>query len=353
MNTKKTVQVTLGIAISGAALWWVSRTIDTAALKQAFGSVNWWWVPPFVIVTLGQMYWRAIRWMLLLGPVKKTASHRLFAPLMIGMGGNSILPLRAGEVLRAIALQRSEGIPFAAGFSTVAVERLLDGLALLLFIAITPLFMPIDQSAAISVGDQTFLIRDLATKISIVVAVLLVGIVTMILRPVQEFGRTAIQKLPMLPQGVRAGLLSFYSRGVAGLESLRDPRTAALLGAHSLGLWALNAFTFQLMAWGFPGLEMTFWHAVAYMVITCLAISVPSAPGFWGVYEAGGKVALVSIALVPDTPAGQSLALAYTLVVHFFQWLPITLVGTACWFLTQTGSPVRLADLEGITADRS
>lgn len=346
MNAKKAVQAVLGIAISGAALWWVSRTIDTAALKQAFGSVNWWWVPPFVLATLANMYWRAIRWRLLLGPVKDTPSHRLFAPLMIGMGGNCILPLRAGEVLRALALQRGEGVPFASGFSTVAVERLLDGLSLLLFIAITPLFMPIDPEAAIAVGDKSFLIKELATKISFVVAVLLVGIVTMILRPVQEFGRTVIGRIPLLPQGFRGALLSFYNRGVAGLESLRDPKTACLLLAHSFGLWALNAFTFQIMAWGFPGLEMGFWHAVAYMVITCLAISVPSAPGFWGVYEAGGKVALVSIALVPNTPEGQSLALAYTLVVHFFQWLPITLIGAACWFLTQTGSPVAAIEPE-------
>jgi hypothetical protein len=57
------------------------------------------------------------------------------------------------------------------------------------------------------------------------------------------------------------------------------------------------------------------------MIILCFFIALPSAPGFWGIWEAGGVFALYLFG-VPTRDA-----VGYTLTVHVVQIVPIMLVG--------------------------
>ena len=51
--------------------------------------------------------------------------------------GNNLLPLRVGEFARAYALSRLEPVPLVAAFSTLVLERLFDGIMLVLFLFIS------------------------------------------------------------------------------------------------------------------------------------------------------------------------------------------------------------------------
>ena len=55
---------------------------------------------------------------------------------MIGFMGNSVLPLRLGEFIRAYMLTKQEGIPFSLGLGTIVMERILDSISLLLILAV-------------------------------------------------------------------------------------------------------------------------------------------------------------------------------------------------------------------------
>lgn len=400
---KKFIQAAVGFAISGVFLFLAFRSIDFAALKASFATINAWYIIPFVAVTMAQMWWRAVRWRVLLKPEKDCSSLSLFGPMMVGFAFNSVFPARAGEVARPMALSKTEGVPFAAGLSTVVLERLLDAITLLAILAIVPAILPFDPAveqvwdgrrevpgstlaamfAALGLGagalagflglrlaekkpgiakalfavsvvfgiggllaafgpfiDRTHnyefgsryvlnaeTFKSLGKGLSRTVAVLLIGVIAMMLPPVQRLTRTIIDRAPLLPDGLRNLLRNLFNKFVDGFRSLHDPKSLVIVVIHSLGIWALGGFSFQLMSWGVPGLEMTITHALAFLAITAIAISVPSAPGFWGLYEAGGIVALLVLGLVPSTAEGRALGLGYTIVCHFFQWLPITIVG--------------------------
>ena len=108
---------------------------------------------------------------------------------------------------------------------------------------------------------------------------------------------------------------------------MKSVKAVALLAFHSIVIWFSVAFTFQLMSWGFPGVHINFGQALAFLVVSCVIISIPSSPGFWGIYEFGGMTALMLMGVVANNPEGQAQAVTFTMVVHFLQWLPITIYG--------------------------
>src|SRR5512139_2850614 len=99
-------------------------------LRQA----NYWWIVPGVLVYFVGIWVRTWRWHYLLRPVKIIPLYRLFPLVCIGYFGNNVYPARAGEVIRAFLLRRTEGIAVSASLATIIVERVFDGLVMLLFV---------------------------------------------------------------------------------------------------------------------------------------------------------------------------------------------------------------------------
>jgi uncharacterized protein (TIRG00374 family) len=60
--------------------------------------------------------------------------RRLFPVVVIGYMGNNVYPARAGEVIRAYVLRRREGVSISASLATIIVERVFDGLVMLIFV---------------------------------------------------------------------------------------------------------------------------------------------------------------------------------------------------------------------------
>ena len=54
--------------------------------------------------------------------------------MVIGYMGNNVYPVRAGEVIRSYTLRRNLGVPMSASLATILVERVFDGLVMLLFV---------------------------------------------------------------------------------------------------------------------------------------------------------------------------------------------------------------------------
>ena len=75
---------------------------------------------------------RAWRWRVLLTPVRPGIGlYGLTSATFIGFMVSFLVPFRVGEVVRPVLLARREKLNAGAAFATIAVERLLDGLAVL------------------------------------------------------------------------------------------------------------------------------------------------------------------------------------------------------------------------------
>src|SRR5436190_6291375 len=89
----------------------------------------------FVFLAL-TYYTRTIRWRYLLEPLGPTTFRNAFRTTVIGFAALSILPARAGDLLRPYLLARREQLSAPAAFATVIMERVLDLVAVLVLLAV-------------------------------------------------------------------------------------------------------------------------------------------------------------------------------------------------------------------------
>jgi glycosyltransferase 2 family protein len=86
---------------------------------------------------------RTWRWDYMLRPIKHIPVRRLFPVVVIGYMGNNVYPFRAGEVLRSFVLYKREDVSMSASLATVIVERVFDGLVMLIFVFVALPLSPI------------------------------------------------------------------------------------------------------------------------------------------------------------------------------------------------------------------
>src|SRR5258708_6568104 len=133
----------LGYTLSAASLIWVFHGFNLRQTLANRASLDWRYVSVAVIVDLAVYLCHAWRWNILLRPVARLPFWRSVQSIYIGLYANEILPLRTGEVLRAYLLAHWNEIPISLALASVAIERVLDGIRLVIALLITTQLVPL------------------------------------------------------------------------------------------------------------------------------------------------------------------------------------------------------------------
>jgi len=298
-----------GLVVSGGLLWYALRDLHLDEVEAALREANYWWLLPGVAVYFVSVWFRAWRWGFLLRGSKRVSANRLFPVVVIGYMGNDILPFRLGEVLRAYVLWRKEGINVGAAFTTAILERLFDGLTMVLFVLFGLLFVPLSDflSRLVIIASGVFF--------SALAAFLFLAARPDLLRRVARF---FIERLS--PARLYPSLLGLVEGIVAGLESLRSGRDVFVLFGVTLWVWILETAKYWLVSFAFPDLHLPYVGILLMGGAVNLLTALPSLPGYIGTFELGIKI-LEGIG-APAAPAG-----SYILVLHAILLLPVTLLG--------------------------
>ncbi|MBW1896370.1 MAG: flippase-like domain-containing protein [Deltaproteobacteria bacterium] len=336
MNKKILLSLTIGVLVSAVALYLVFRNIPLRELVSYLGTVNYWWVLPAVVVNIIGFWLRVVRWQLLLSPFKKAGYWSAHHPLMIGFMANCVLPGRVGELARPAIFYKREGVAFSKVLATVGAERLFDVVVLLLCFVMVLSTANISPSLNMTFGDYQLnkaTLETIGMRTLQLCILLIAGIVLVSVRQTQAIIRKIILRLPQLfffaPTGFREKireklcikLIHIFDNVVAGLDLLKSPKKVTLCFVLSIIVWAVSGLSYYVMTFGCPGIDLSFLEVFAMMVILCFFISLPSAPGFWGLWEAGGVFGLLIFGVSATEARG------YTLVNHVFQMLPIIVIG--------------------------
>ncbi len=316
----------IGLLVSVALLWYALSDLHWKEIWAALQRANYWWLIPGVAVYFVSVWFRAWRWGFLLRGSKQVSAHRLFPVVIIGYMGNDILPFRLGEVLRAYVLWRKEGINIGTTFTTAILERLFDGLTMVLFVLFGLLFAPL----------STFLNR-LVTVASAVFFGALAVFLFLAARPhlLRRAARTLIGHL--VPARLRPPLLDLVEGIVVGLEGLRRGQDVLALFGVTLWVWILETGKYWLVSFAFPDLRLPYTGIILMGGAVNLLTALPSLPGYIGTFEMGIKI-LTGIG-APPAAAG-----SYILVLHAILLLPVTLAGLV--FMGIEG--VRWAEVGGL-----
>ncbi len=315
----------IGIAITIVALWWALADVAFADVWANIRTGNPWLLLASVAVATFGFFLRALRWKVLLTPVKPDTKLRSrFAGVSIGFMANNLLPARVGEFARAYAFSRMEPVTASAAFGSLVVERFMDGVVLLLFLVLPIFSAGFPAGGALSGGTGAVVLRAGVAA----VAVVLLALIVMAVWP-KAFVRAAHAVARFLPKTLADPVLTGLDAFLGSIAIMRNPRLLALGFAWTLAFWTWHGVSFWLGMLAF-GIDTGFVSAIFTEAVVGFGVALPSAPGFFGTFHFSANVALSDVYGVDEA---QSLAFAFG--YHFGGWVPITLIGL--WYAWKLG----------------
>jgi uncharacterized protein (TIRG00374 family) len=298
----------IGLAFTLAFGYLAVRNVDLGVALDALSAANLWWLGPAFALFAVSIVLRAERWRALFPAETRPPFRPVLDAVVIGYFFNSVLPARAGELARILALHRSTRASRVQSGATAALERALDLAVVLLLFLVAYRWLP-----------SVTWVRPAAVLAGLLVAGLLLAAGALALFGERPFGalvgpaaRLTRISAERLEEGVRN-----LGRGLVGLRRLEVAFAGVALTVLS---WIATAVSHWFLTLGFDfGLSPLAGLLVA--VATAVGMVLPSSPAALGVFEAAVVLALGAYGVE------SSVALPYAVLLHLLNFLPFLAAG--------------------------
>jgi len=307
----------IGVAISIFFLWWTLKDVAFAEVITQMREVR---VLPFLgMIALATLAFpiRTIRWRYLL---QADGEVLPFTPLWhataVGFMLNNVMPARPGELARPFIAQRLTKARFTSALASIGVERLMDSLVLVALLVVA-------TWAGGFAADTTvagFTVSGLVRFVGVVAIIALAVSVIVVNWPAPAMRVADATARAVLPDRWAARAVTIIDGLLGGLDSLRSAHRFTNVLLWSVILWLVNAYSFYVGFAAF-GIEASWSAALMLQSVIAFGVALPSAPGFFGVFEFFTKSALALYAI------DATHAVAYAFGYHLGTFLPITLMG--------------------------
>lgn len=329
--------LSINIGISLFFLDFVFAEINLAEVAQAIIHANYWLLLLSMAVMFIHIFFRTKRWQWLLKPMGDVAFWPAWRALLIGITGNTVLPARAGEFLRAYVLGRSTGLSKTGVFATLVVERIFDGMTILLVL----------------LGVIVWGVRDQQLQtVGILGGIFYVGIIVglVVFMTKRHWVDALVNKF--LPHNFAEKVLGLLDGFSSGLEVLKNPGQLAMVTFYNILTWIFVPISMwlALMALDF-GTPVPWQAPVLMLPVMALGLTVPAAPGGVGLVQAAIKLTLdLTFADLPVAANFAETVAAAGILIHFTQFAPEVIPGIFC-FLYEGLSTSDIKSGEQIASD--
>ena len=226
--------------------------------------MHWRWVILAVLADIAVYFYQAWRWNLLLAPVVRPRLWRSIQAIYVGLFSNEVLPLRPGELIRAYLQAHWSEVPFSVSFSSVLLERIFDGIWLVLVFILTTT----DLAHTGIVMPAVLVDLSKALGVTVLAAALVLGLVMF-------WKQHARRACPKTRWGAKLRVL------IDDLHLMGKSRSFYFAAAASLPYLLIQAIPIYALfhAYGAPLANLHVVVAMAVLVIWRLATVIPQAPG--------------------------------------------------------------------------
>lgn len=286
-------------------------------IELAFERLEWATFSPYLFAWLGLQavvhVCRSLRWNHLLAPLGvRVPTGPLLAISSVGFMAILALPARLGEFVRP-GLLRRRGVSASAALGTVAVERIVDGLLVSVFV--------FGAFFALRGPSAPGWMMPTAYGALGLFAAALVFLVFALWRA--EATVRFCLKLSLLPRVSPriAGIIEHKLLDmIRGFAVLRDRKNLLAFLAWSAVYWVANGVGVWVLALGFD-LPLSLVGGFAVMGLVAVGISLPNAPGLVGQFQ---WLTLLGLSLylpgvTKDLHPLYAPALAYAITQHLLQ----------------------------------
>ncbi|HEX2172804.1 MAG TPA: lysylphosphatidylglycerol synthase transmembrane domain-containing protein [Dehalococcoidia bacterium] len=298
----------VGLAATLLFCFLLVRGLDPNQVRQAWQTADYRWVAPALVAFFAGVWFRALRWRVILASTVEVPTRRLWGFLAIGYLANNVLPARLGDLARAYLVGRETGVSKALVLGTVFVERLADVFALLVLILLAALLVPLEDwfVQILRAGAGLFVLGFLA-----VIVLSLSRRRTLVLLAIA---------LRVVPPRFHQPALKLADSFLNGLASVRGAHQVLGVAVLSLAAWLAEATMYWIMLIAF---QQSFPFSVAMLTtaVANLGLAVPSSPGGIGPFEFAAAETLKLFGATGE------VATAYAVALHLVLLAPVNLLG--------------------------
>jgi uncharacterized membrane protein YbhN (UPF0104 family) len=280
----------------------ILRSVNLITLLHSFAGVVWFWAVSVFLLNVLNTWVEAVRWRQIVRAVKTDARvSNTFAAMLVGVLGNSILPLRLGDGARAYFFARRERLAVASSLATVMLDRIVDVTFFLVMVVITGFYFHF---------PLTILRGGLLGGVALAGA-LITPLVLMRFGPSLHvrFNGKLGQKF-----------MEQIHRFTMGLSCLRSAGVLLPVSALSTLSWGLRLVMVLSIFKAFH-FDLPFVAAAVVLIFSNLGIAAVSTPANLGGFE------LATLAALKLFGVKTELALSCALVLHMVEVIPTVILG--------------------------
>ena len=337
MKKKIFISLFVGCLLSVVSFYFALKNVPFEELVLYLKSIDYIWIIPSLVMMLLSFFLRALRWQMILRQIRNLPFFAAFHPMMISFMINIILPGRIGEFARPAILKKQNKIPYTSGLTTLAVERLFDMIILIVLFGWVLSSIEIDPTHTIQFQGYRLnksVLDMIARGMAVFCAILAAGICLVSFSGVRKILVNSIMKLPLLfpffddSQKEKiyklfcGPLLALIENIASGVSLINNPVGILNCIGLSIVIWVFQALSLYLFTFGCPGVSLTFYETTMVFIIICFFIALPSVPGYWGLWEAGGVFAMSLFGI------SQQNAIGFSLITHVNNILMVLVIGT-------------------------
>ena len=305
------------LALAAGLLALFLHNVDLWGVASAIARARPGWLALSLLTMFANLAIRAFRWQYLLEPLGSATFANAFRATAVGFAASSVLPARAGEVIRPYFLSRHEPMSATGAFATIIVERLLDTLTVLIQLAAFVLVFGKGVSVA---NPVAFRAVKWAGASAAGVSLVALAVLFVLARDPARIARTMGRLEHVVPSAF-AGLLARIAEKFArGLAVIRRPRRLLAALALSFPLW----LTIDLGIWAVAkafGFAVPFTGSFLILAFLVIGVAVPT-PGAIGGFHEAFRLAATTFYAAPD-----DAAVGAAIVLHAFSIGPALVLG--------------------------
>lgn len=307
------------------------RNVDLGRVVANIAHARLDWLALSLLMTFVNLAIRALRWQYLLEPLGRTTFANSFRATAVGFAASTVLPARAGEVIRPYFLARQSGrspqdrMSATGAFATVILERLLDLFTVVVllssYVFVFGRELGLQQPRAFAAAKWSAGVFGAGTLGALVV-------LFFVAKDPARLGRTFARLEQVVPSALAGVIARVVEKFATGLAVIRRPGRLIGAIAWSFPLWLSIAVGIWAVAMAFR-FAVPFTGSFLLIALLVIGVAVPT-PGAIGGFHEAFRVGATMFYGAPD-----AAAVGAAIVLHLFSIGPSLLLGL--FFAAQEG----------------
>ena len=281
-----------GIAIGVFFLIFSFSNLDYAQIKSNIFEINYFYLFVSTIFLILTVYFRALRWKLLLK--ENITSKILFEFQFICYFGNNIFPLKFGEIIKTFLLSKKSNLSKSFIFGTVILEKFLDSLGMLM----------------IAFMIFYYNLYDINNFKVLLLIIFLLSVFGIIISYLYKKSKSYHDNY----------FINIINQVIEGFSTINKSNILLSL-LYTVLIWIIYIGVISLV---FASMNkfLSFEQSVIILFLTTIPFLIPSTPANIGVFEFIVKSALISVlGLSPER------AVVLAVILHLSTFAPYTIIG--------------------------